>query len=80
MHNIDILAMYALYYNWKYKIYLNYLVTFTLVDMIYNWNCIRSVLVDVLAWNAVDRGLETRSCQHKDYNIGIYCFSAKHAA
>ncbi len=34
----------------------------------------------VLASSAVDRGLEARSGQTKDYAIGICCFSAKHAA
>jgi hypothetical protein len=30
--------------------------------------------------HVVDRGLELRSVQTKDYEIGICCFSAKHAA
>ena len=34
----------------------------------------------VLASSAVDRGLEARSGQTKDYKIGMCCFSAKHAA
>ena len=34
----------------------------------------------VLALSAVDRGFEPRSGQTKDYEIGICCFSAKHAA
>ena len=34
----------------------------------------------VLASSAVDRGLEARSGQTKDYNIGICCISAQHAA
>jgi hypothetical protein len=29
---------------------------------------------------SVDRGLEPRSDQTKDYKIGMCCFSAKHAA
>ena len=37
-------------------------------------------MVSVLASSAVDRGFEPRSGQTKDYKIGIYCFSAKHAA
>ena len=37
-------------------------------------------MVSVLASNAVDRGFEHRSCQTKDYKIGMWCFSAKHAA
>jgi hypothetical protein len=37
-------------------------------------------MVSVLASSAVDRGLEPRSDQTKDYKIGICCFSAKHAA
>ena len=41
---------------------------------------IGGVMFSVLASSAVDRGLETRSGQTKDYKIGICCFSAKHAA
>ena len=37
-------------------------------------------MVSVLASNAVDRGFEQRSGQTKDYEIGICCFFAKHAA
>ena len=35
---------------------------------------------NVFASRAVECGLEPRSSQTKDYEIGIYCFSAKHAA
>ena len=37
------------------------------------------VMVIVLASGVVDRGFKPRSDQTKDYNIGICCFSAKHA-
>ena len=37
-------------------------------------------MVSVLASSAVDRGIDPRSGQTKDYKIGICCFSAKHAA
>jgi hypothetical protein len=37
------------------------------------------VIVNVRVSSAVDRGFEPRSGQTKDYNIGICCFSAKHA-
>ena len=37
-------------------------------------------MVSVLALSEVDRGFEPRSGQTKDYEIGICCFSAKHAA
>jgi hypothetical protein len=40
----------------------------------------RGVMVSVLASNAVDRGFEPGSGQTKDYEIGICCFSFKHAA
>ena len=43
-------------------------------------NCIRGVMVSVLALSVVDRGLDPRSGQTKDYKIGICCFSAKHTA
>jgi hypothetical protein len=34
----------------------------------------------MLALSAVDRRFDPWSGQTKDYKIGIYCFSAKHAA
>ena len=37
-------------------------------------------MVSVLTSSAVDHGFEPRSGQTKDYEIGICCFSAKHAA
>jgi hypothetical protein len=37
-------------------------------------------MVSVLVSSVIDRGFESRSGQTKDYNIGICCFSAKHAA
>jgi hypothetical protein len=37
-------------------------------------------MVSVLTSSAVDRGFETRSGQTKIYEIGIWCFSGKHAA
>jgi len=43
-------------------------------------NSIGGVMASVLASSAVDRVLEPRSGQTKDYNIGICCFSAKHTA
>ena len=36
-------------------------------------------MVSVLASSAVDRGFKPRSGQTKDYEIGICCFSTKHA-
>ena len=46
----------------------------------FHQNLIGGVLVIVLASSVVDRGFESRSCQSKDYKIGICCFSAKHTA
>jgi hypothetical protein len=37
-------------------------------------------MVSVFDSSAVDREFEPRSGQTKDYEIGICCFSAKHAA
>jgi hypothetical protein len=37
-------------------------------------------MFSVLTLSAVDRGFEPQSGQTKDFKIGIYCFSAKHAA
>jgi hypothetical protein len=37
-------------------------------------------MVSMLASSAVDRRFEPRSGQTKDYEIGICCYSAKHAA
>jgi hypothetical protein len=42
--------------------------------------CISSVMVSVLTSRTVDRGFEPWLGQTKDYKIGIYCFSARHAA
>ena len=39
-------------------------------------NCIGGIMVSMLV---VDRGFDPRSGQTKDYQIGICCFSAKHA-
>ena len=36
-------------------------------------------MVSVLASGVVDRGFEPLWGQTKDYEIGIWCFSAKHA-
>ena len=41
---------------------------------------IGGVMVSVLASSAVDHEFKHRSGQTKDYEIGICCFSAKHAA
>ena len=43
-------------------------------------NRIGGVIVSVLASSVVDRGLELRYGQTKDYKIGICCISATHAA
>jgi len=37
-------------------------------------------MVSMLSSSAVDREFESRSSRTKDYEIGICCFSAKHAA
>ena len=39
---------------------------------------IGGVMVSVIASSAIDRGLELRSGQIKDYKISICCFSAKY--
>jgi len=41
---------------------------------------IGGVIVSMPPLSAVDRGLEPRSGQMKDYEIGFCCLSAKHAA
>jgi hypothetical protein len=43
-------------------------------------NRIGSVMVSGFASSAIDCGYELRSCQTKEYKIGICCFSAKNAA
>ena len=48
--------------------------------VIVHLNRIGGVVVSVLSSSAVDRGFETRSGQTKDYEIGMCCFSVKHAA
>ena len=44
------------------------------------FNHISGVMFSVLTSSVVDHGIEPYSGQTKDYNIGICCFSAKHAA
>ena len=44
------------------------------------YNRIGGVMVSVFASSAIDRGFEPLSGQTKNYEIGIYCFSTKHAA
>ena len=39
----------------------------------------RDVMAIVLALSAVDRGFEPSSDQTNDFQIGICCFSTKHA-
>ena len=46
----------------------------------YFLNCIGGVMVSMLASSVVDRGLQFRLGQTKDYNIGMCCFSTKQAA
>jgi hypothetical protein len=46
----------------------------------YHIQRIGGVMVIVLASSEVDRGFELLLGQSKDYNIGICCFFAKHAA
>ena len=53
-------------------------VTAIVVQMCHNH--IGGVMASVLASSPVDRGFEPRSGQTKDYEFGICCFSAKHAA
>jgi hypothetical protein len=50
--------------------------------LVYNLNFqnrIGGVIVCVLTLSVIDGGFEPQSHQAKDYKIGIYCFSAKHA-
>ena len=61
------------------------IVTNTINLIVYssNWmafNCIGGVMVNALASSMVDRAFQPWSYQTKDYNIGICCFSTKHAA
>jgi len=42
-------------------------------------NRIGDIMMTVLDSSAVVRGFEPRSGKTKDYEIGIYCFSATHA-
>ena len=53
---------------------------FSLVNVQSKQNRIGGVMVSVLASSAADLGFEHRSGQNKDYEIGMCCFSANHAA
>ena len=49
--------------------------------VLFIWNRTTSVvMVSVITSSAEDLGFESRSGQTKDFEIGICCFSAKHAA
>jgi hypothetical protein len=37
-------------------------------------------MISMFAWSVRDHEFEHKSGQNKDYNIGIRCFPAKHAA
>ena len=50
------------------------------MDFANKGNRIGGVMVSVLASSAVYRGIESRSGQTKDYEIGICCLSTKHTA
>ena len=50
------------------------------MDFANKGNRIGGVMVSVLDSSVVDRGIESRSGQTKDYEIGICCFSATHTA
>jgi hypothetical protein len=54
--------------------------SFVLLSLILQSDHIGGVMVRVIASCVVDRGLESRLGQTKDYKIGICCFSAKHAS
>ena len=49
--------------------------------LLFQWdnNRIGGVMVSILTSSAIDRGLEPRSGQTKDHNIGNCCLSAKYA-
>jgi hypothetical protein len=51
-----------------------------IIKLSYLLNRIGGVIVSVLARSVVDREFEPRSGQIKNYEIGICCFFAKHAA
>jgi hypothetical protein len=43
------------------------------------YNCIGCVMGSLLTLSVVYCGFETQSCQVKDYDIGICCFSVTHS-
>ena len=48
--------------------------------MTFNLDSLGGVMVSVLASSELDCWIEPQSGETKDYNIGICCFSPKHAA
>jgi hypothetical protein len=64
--------------------YINYSAIISITQRLYQlliyMNHFGGVMVIVLASSAVDREFEPRSGQTKHYQIGIFCFSTKHAA
>ena len=58
-----------------------YVMTFAQMNIVcYMMNHIDGVMVGVFTVSVIDCGYEPRSGQTKDYEIGICCFFAKHAA
>ena len=45
-----------------------------------HYNCIGDIMVNMFDSSAGDRECELRSGQPKDYIVGMWCSSAKHAA
>jgi hypothetical protein len=81
---ITLSSNFLLIYSWHSIIALFYLCfllyePFTLSLYRTCMNGINGIMVIVIASSAVDGGFGHRSGQTKDYEIGICCFSAKHA-
>ena len=52
----------------------------SVTELHFRLNRIGGVMLSVLASSVVYRGFKSRSGQTKNYEISMYCFSAKHAA
>ena len=72
--------VYAMEKQMDFGISTTSLITFRFMLTHCSKSCIGDVIVNVFVLSVVGRGFDPRFGQTKDYKIGSFCFSAKHAA
>ena len=74
----SIVIISSLYPTYSQNVFIIHIITLR-IHQIY-FNPIGGVMVSVLSSSMINREFEPRSCQTKNYEISICCFSAKHAS